>query len=440
TAQGVAAAAVVALPPSGPPGWLAAALADGVAAERASVALAALAALAPALLHGPAAAEETLARVALDALPDGIEVYDAPGRLALVNPRRREMFGVAPDLGAPPPAVVRRLQERVAHPERLDPAEGGDMMAAELETLEPEPHTIERIAVRVEPASGVSALVVYHDITRLRRSERLKDEFLSMASHELKTPLTTIKGYSQMLQRRLRAVLQAERSLTPQELERAIFEVEQVREEADRLNRLVDQLLDVSRIQTGRLHIARRPVDLRVALAEIIEGQRAALDGRPLRSAPARGRVPLLVEADLDRLKQVVGNLIDNAVRYSPAESPVEVRLRLAAPAGQPRRARITVSDGGMGIEPSELEQIFDRFFRSSRPRAARPAGMGLGLYISREIATQHGGRIWAESAGAGKGSSFILELPLMPTPEPQPEPRAVAPPRPLPGPPPPPL
>jgi signal transduction histidine kinase len=415
----VGAALVAAFPVGAVSGWLIAGTdparqpPDAVARAR----LEALAQLAAALLRGETPPAEDGAAALLDALPDPIEVYNGEGRLVHVNRRHEAVFGVGKVRpGMSEETVAAALQPVFAEPDRLaDAARRHDPTPVELTMLGADPLTFERFAANVPDRADAATVVVYRDVTRLKRIERQKDEFLSLASHELKTPLTTIKGYSQMLQRRLRnAVADPARAATLN-LARAADEADQIREEGDRLNRLVDQLLDVSRIQTGRLTMNLQPLDLRVLLHEAVERLRMAVDGRTLVYSAPRERLPLMVSADADRLKQVLGNLVENAMRYSPPESPVEVRLRVVSTASAAGRcALLTVRDQGIGIEQADLDRIFDRFYRAERPAAVRPLGMGLGLFITREIVHKHGGRIWAESAGPGKGAALHVELPLL--------------------------
>lgn len=356
----------------------------------------------------------------LNALPDAVEVYDAEGRLLQLNARHRQLFGDRQISAGMAQSEVLGALGIVQPPASQSAPAASSGEPQEITLPGPELTVVERVTAPLgDGTAGGGSVALYRDVSRLKRIEKQKDEFLSLASHELKTPLTTIKGYSQMLQRRLRNAAAAGPDAKV-DLGRAAIEADQIREEGDRLNRLVDQLLDVSRIQTGRLMLARHLLDLRVLLPETVERLKMALDGRQLVYSAPRERTPLTANADADRLKQVIGNLVENAARYSPADSTIEIRLRLAAgESGQARRAVISVRDRGLGIDGADLGQIFDRFYRAAKPAAVRPLGMGLGLFISREIVRQHGGRIWAESAGQGKGSTFSVELPLEDAPGP---------------------
>jgi PAS domain S-box-containing protein len=235
-------------------------------------------------------------------------------------------------------------------------------------------------------------------LTEATRALAVRDEFISIASHELLTPLTALKGQLQLAGRRLRHQRGAE--LLP-------F-IRQAEAQVDRLTKLVRILLDVSRLSSGRFALDRQPVALRPLLTHIVEMERAA--SQPPRhielELPATAPVVL---ADPDRLELVLVNLIENARKYSPAETPIEVRLDHGAD-----EVRISVRDEGIGIPPEEQEHIFDRFHRG-RAIDQGIAGMGLGLYIAAEIVRAHDGRLAVESA-EGAGSTFTVSLPRMRT------------------------
>lgn len=261
-------------------------------------------------------------------------------------------------------------------------------------------------------AALVPALLGVADAQAQQR-EQTQAQFLSFAAHELKTPLTTIKGYSQMLQRRLRnTIVKGQEGMAAFDFNRTTFEADQMREEADRLTHLVDQLLDVSRIQTKRLAMHPQTLDLRVLLPETLDKLRSTLDGREIVYQGPRERTSLTVQADAERIKQVITSLVDNALRFSPAEKPIEVRLRGVAEKDQLGRIVITVRDQGIGLAPQDLPRVFEQSFRPSEPTGVKPGGMGVSLFIAQEIVRQHGGTLRAESAGLGQGSTFTLELP----------------------------
>jgi signal transduction histidine kinase len=218
-----------------------------------------------------------------------------------------------------------------------------------------------------------------------------RDEFLSVAAHELRTPLTTLRGRAQLLERRLGgAVAPAERDA---------FRV--MLRQLDRLGRMINDLLDLSRIDAGRLVLVPEPCDL-VALAEAAAGEH--------RTQGAQIEVVADEEAivgywDGWRLEQVLANLLGNAIRFSPVGEPITLRV-----GRRDGEAVLSIVDRGAGIEAGELERIFERFYRG---RWTERAGFGLGLALCRQIVADHSGRLWAESAGPGRGATFTMALPM---------------------------
>lgn len=232
-------------------------------------------------------------------------------------------------------------------------------------------------------------------IESLRRAEQMKGEFLSVAAHELKTPLTSLRGFSQLVVRRLDTTGE----LDPFQVRRALFNIEQ---QSQKLSRLVTQLLDVSRADTGRLTVQPAETDL----CSLVEGVAAAVR----QSAGSRTitvhtpRVPVKAQIDPLRIEQVLTNLLDNAVKFSPESGQIEVDL-----VERGGELCLSVTDHGMGIPLEHRDRIFDRFYQAHEGSAS--AGMGLGLYISAQIVERHGGTIRAEFPEGG-GTRFVVSLP----------------------------
>ena len=221
------------------------------------------------------------------------------------------------------------------------------------------------------------------------QGEQRRWDFVSFVSHELKNPLTSIRGFAQQMRRRGEYSAEA---------------LDVILVQADRLDRLIDDLLDVSRLEAGRLRLRPRDVDLNVLVGQAVEQARALTR---LHALTVVSNGPVVGRWDADRLEQVMQNLLSNAIKYSPdgGEVLVEVGRR-------EDEARVTVSDEGIGIEPDQLERVFERFYRAEDERAHGAQGMGIGLYVTRALVEAHGGRIWAESE-AGRGSTFGFTLPL---------------------------
>ena len=234
--------------------------------------------------------------------------------------------------------------------------------------------------------------------SRLDEAIDEKDRFFSIASHELKTPITTIRGQSQLLLRRL---AKRSTSIDIKDVESAF---RRVNEQTVRLTTLIDQLLDVSTLHSERAVLWKSKYDLNLLCCKVIEDQRF-LTGREVLFSPSSE--PLELQMDIDRITQVVINLVGNGIKYSPEDKPVEVRVSRNG-----HGALLQVQDHGYGIASDEIPHIFEMFYRTRQAHSSTTKGLGLGLAISKDIIDLHEGRIWCESE-LGVGSTFFVELPL---------------------------
>lgn len=236
-------------------------------------------------------------------------------------------------------------------------------------------------------------LLAIEDITERKAIEQRKDDFLSIASHELKTPLTTVIGYMQMIKR-----------LMPENAsEKFKTVVNKTGTYVDRLNQLLSELLDVSRIQTGNIELHKDSFDFDKMIYDAVEGIQTAI---PNHQITLKGKTELMFNGDESHLIQVVNNLISNAIKYSPDSNQVEVYISKVS-----NFIKVSIKDHGMGIKEEELKKIFQRFYRVGEIQKNYP-GMGIGLYICDQIIKNHGGTLWAESK-PGLGSVFSFTLPL---------------------------
>ena len=233
-------------------------------------------------------------------------------------------------------------------------------------------------------------------VREIRRNEQ-HDAFINAVTHELKTPIASIRLYLQTLQ--TRAVDEQKRA----EFYRVMLD------DSERLLGTVEQVLQTGRVGHANRITSSLPIDLRALLEECLTRARElhGLSPDSLKYSPGPA---VEVQGDLEEVRAAISNLIDNAVKYSGSD--VEVIVGTAKI--DDRFVTLTVKDNGVGIPKTELKRIFKRFYRVPGPLAARLKGTGLGLYIVRSVAKRHGGRVWAESDGPGQGSTFILQLPLM--------------------------
>jgi len=238
------------------------------------------------------------------------------------------------------------------------------------------------------------------------KANRAKDEFLATLSHELRTPLNVISGWVQLLQMG---------NLDPGETRRGCTIIQKsVKQQVQ----IINDLLDMSRIIRGMLHLERGPMDLSGALVEVVGAARVAADEKSIALELKMPQQPCIVLGDPGRLQQVFSNLIQNALKFTPANGRVKVSLECCAPGldddPETEMARVTIEDSGVGIRPEFLAFVFERFRQEDSSMTRRHGGLGLGLAIVKHLVGVHGGRVKAESEGEGKGAVFIVELPAI--------------------------
>ena len=341
--------------------------------------------------------EQTQRTAALfDRMVEGLIVVGANGEIRLANRAAGSLFGFAP------PATGRTLLETVRHHEvaavaaRLDRESevlGHDLRIDGIGA--PRFLQINALALRDRTGSHDGAILVFHDLTRLRELEAVRQEFVANVSHELRTPLSLIKSAAETL-------LDGGKE-DPPTLGRFL---EIIDRHANRLTLLIDDLLLLSTLDSGRMRLQPQPVALHSAVQEVVDdfSARAAHRGTSLvNNVPS----PLVARADPDRLRQVLSNLVDNAIKYGR----VEGRTVLSAEPRADGMVEIMVRDDGPGIPPEAQSRIFERFYRVDKARSREQGGTGLGLAIVKHVVQAHGGEVRVESA-PGAGTAFRFTLP----------------------------
>jgi len=345
----------------------------------------------------------------LRSMVEGVAVIDAQERLVFCNRAFSEILNIDSrnSEGRPLIEVIRNSELSGLIRKALNGEEGiqsdiatgivlqqsFSVTAAPVKALEPAPGTA---AKRPPPEKPSGAVVVLHDVTELRRLERVRQDFVANVSHEFKTPLTAIQGFAETL---LAGALEDPKN------NRRFLEI--MRDHANRLAQLTDDLLKLARIEAGKLELQFAPV----ALIEIVErcAETALLKASrkqiTLDIEIPPGLPPLLGDGSL--LGDVLQNLLDNAIQYTPPGG----QIRVSASADS-RETVATVSDTGIGIPVIDQERIFERFYRVDAARSREAGGTGLGLSIAKHIVEAHGGRLWVESV-VGEGSKFSFSIPL---------------------------
>ncbi len=284
--------------------------------------------------------------------------------------------------------IIRRLRQgnRIDHFETVRLHKDGTLVDVSL-SISP---------VRDDRGQVVGAAKIARNITERKELERRKDDFISMASHELKTPVTALKGFVQMLLRRARQRNEDEflRFLTRMDVQ------------LNKLTRLISELLDITRMQTGQLVYQEESFDLGALVQEIVENVQETMQTHRL-VLEQQERVQ--VTGDKDRIGQVLMNFLTNAIKYSPRATTVAVRVVTDT---EKKRAVVSVQDFGLGIAEAHQQKIFERFYRVNDSTGQTYPGLGIGLYICQEIIKRHGGQITVKSE-KGKGSTFSFTLPL---------------------------
>jgi len=338
--------------------------------------------------------ERDFSAAVLASMSEGVAVVDHRERILFVNAAFAEAVGPASDFrGRPLLEVVRHSRLIEAVEEALASAE---TVRAEVEFGTVRPRTFSVTAAPVSTAAARGVVLVLHDVTEIRRLERVRRDFVANVSHELRTPLTTIQGFAETL---------LAGALNDPVARRKFLEI--MRDHAARLGRITDDLLKLSAIEGGSMTFQMEPVSVPDLVEHCIEGVSLRAKARGLkieRDAPLS--LPQ-VRGDSLRLEEVLKNLLENAIQYTPAPGTIRVSAKADA-----EGLVLCVADTGIGIPSTDQQRIFERFYRVDVARSREAGGTGLGLSIAKHIVEAHQGRLWVESE-LGKGSKFYAALPL---------------------------
>ena len=333
------------------------------------------------------------ASLVLTYVADGVILLDHDGRIRLWNPAAEAITGVAAS-----EALDRPIDEIISgwgSVRGLVPTAptGARMTRAEVVPVEIEGRELWLSMSGAAFPGG--AVYAFRDETTQQRVEEQQADFLGTVAHEFRTPLASVYGAAETLLRRQVA------DETREQLLRVVHS------ESQRLARFVDDVLWAARIDAGAVEVETRGVDAASVAAEVVEAARAKLPAEMRVEIRAPASLPP-VAADADKLRQVLVNLVENAVKYSPDGGMVSVDLE-----AKERHVRIAVHDEGIGVEPQDASRVFEKFYRADPQMRQGIRGTGLGLYISRELVRRMGGRIWVVSQGRARGSRFYVELPF---------------------------
>jgi signal transduction histidine kinase len=347
------------------------------------------------------AAEKSKMKSMVEGMNEGVVMFDEQGRLVILNASAREMLGFSqkdPEVEA----VLNFFQKLGLLVCPFGQAKQPDTAAwvKELYLELPYPHIVyfEAINILDEVKRPLGMVIVMRDVTKEREIDHMKNDFISMVSHELRTPLMAMKGAADNLIDGIMGELKPSQKESLGIVERNI----------DRLGRLISDLLDISRIEAGKIQLNKQPVDLMFIINDVLRLFQPVAKERSLELTASFAAGLPSVDVDADKVTQVITNLVGNAVKFTPDGGRISV-----VASRQPDSIRVDIIDTGLGILRQDLEKIFDKFYQVTRRDGQEvPKGTGLGLPISKGIIEKHGGKIWTESE-LGKGSKFSFTLPL---------------------------
>ncbi|MGA2867112.1 MAG: ATP-binding protein [Verrucomicrobiota bacterium] len=337
---------------------------------------------------------QTQQEALFNSMVEGLVVLDERGRIVLANRAFSDLFGVTQEVRSRTLLEALRLHELTELVDSLGTRK--QVLGWELRLSRPTERWLQVNGAAIFDDEGRrhGTILVFHDLTRLKQLENTRKDFVANVSHELRTPLSLIQGYCETL-------LDGAKD-NP---EVAVKFLRTIERNAERLRLLIEDLLVISELESGRLQLDLQPVPLRSVVQKVLDDFKARPQAGSVRLS---SDVPdLNVRADPRRLEQVLANLVDNAIKYGRPDGQVTVGAR-AADGGQ---IEVFVQDDGPGLPPESLDRLFERFYRVDKARSREQGGTGLGLSIVKHIVQSHGGRVWAKSR-LGHGATFFFTLP----------------------------
>ncbi len=342
------------------------------------------------------AGAEAQQQALFNSMVEGVLLLDGEGRVRLVNQALEQLFGFSGDIRGRTMMEALRLHELqdLVNRTRVE----GQVLGFELELpgLDNRCLQVNATALLHRDGRQQGMILVFHDLTRLKQLENTRKEFVANVSHELRTPLSMIKGYVETL-------------INGAKDDPAVATrfLQTIAKHADRLTYLIEDLLTISRLESGQIVLSLQRVELRPLVDDVLNDLRSRAGDKRF-TLENQVPVEMFVRADADRLQQVLFNLVDNAIKYGRAEGRVEVLARST----EDRMVEVSVKDNGPGIPSDSIERIFERFYRVDKARSREQGGTGLGLSIVKHIIQSHGGEVWAQSE-VGQGTTFFFTLPV---------------------------
>lgn len=344
--------------------------------------------------------EESL-RMSIEAADSGTYSINARTSEFFASPRLKELFGFRPDEDIPYEACMNQIREdyRSLASQMVQAAiTHGERFELEYPVIgfhDERQRWLRGIGTLHHDSNGIDSYFtgIINDITEQKEDEQRKNAFIGMVSHELKTPLTSLSAYLQMLKSK---APKGDDDFTLRALDKSVNQVK-------KMTTMINGFLNVSRLESGKIHIDRRPFDIADLIKEVEEEVSVTVTSHITFFAPVN---ETLIIADRDKIGHVINNFISNAVKYSPARSTININCETVG-----NSAQVSVRDEGYGIKSEDQTKVFERYFRVET-NGAHISGFGIGLYLCAEIIQRHDGKIWVESE-IGKGSTFYFSLPL---------------------------